>query len=92
MSFLIKENELLEKYNETCDKVKKVTKKRFNSEPVYNLKYLKAKIKSYEGKVKTNFNNDKTPKKRSQCICLSVVLIDSVLKMDRNYYPEVRRM
>ena len=49
-------------------------------------------MKSYEGKVKTNFNNDKTPNKRSQRISLSVVLIDSVLKMDRNYYPEVRRM
>ena len=35
-SFLIKDNELLEKYNEIWDKVSKVIKKGFHSEPVYN--------------------------------------------------------
>ena len=30
-------------------------KKRFNSNPVYNEKYLKAKIKSYEGKYQYKF-------------------------------------
>ena len=42
---------------------------------VYNEKYLKIKIKSYEGKVNTIFDSDKTPKEDSHCICLSVVLI-----------------
>ena len=32
MSFLIRNDELLEKYNETSDKVRKVIKKRFTSE------------------------------------------------------------
>ena len=41
ISFLIKDNELLEKYNEIWDKVSKVIKKEFDSEPVYNKKYLK---------------------------------------------------
>ena len=35
MSFLIKDNKLLEKYNEIWDKVSKVIKKGFDSEPVY---------------------------------------------------------
>ena len=42
--FLIKKDELLEKYNENWEKVKNI-KKEFGSEPVYNQKYLKAKIK-----------------------------------------------
>ena len=46
MSFLIKEDELLEKYNEIWKKVKNIIKKEFDSEPVYNEKYLKAKIKN----------------------------------------------
>ena len=29
------------------------------------------------------------PKKDFHCICLSVVLIDSVFEMDKNYYPQV---
>ena len=38
MSFLIKENELLEKYNEIWEKVKNSIKKEFDSELVYNVK------------------------------------------------------
>ena len=36
MSFLIKDNELLEKYHEIWDKVSKTIQKEFDSEPVYN--------------------------------------------------------
>ena len=44
MSFLIKNDELLGKYNEIWDKVSKVIKKGFDSESVYNEKYLKTEI------------------------------------------------
>ena len=50
MSFWIKGNELLEKYNETCVKVRNSIKKEDDSEPVKNEKYLKTKIKSYKEK------------------------------------------
>ena len=36
MSFLIKDDELLEKYNEIWEKVTDGLKKRLDSEPVYN--------------------------------------------------------
>ena len=88
-SFLIKDNELLEKYNEISDNISKVVKKGFDSEPVYNEKYLKAKIKSYERKVNINFHNDKMPKEGSHCVCLSVVLTESVFKTGKNYYSQV---
>ena len=38
MSFLIKDDELLEKYNEFCEKVKNSIKEEFDSEPVYSEK------------------------------------------------------
>ena len=41
--FLIKDHELLEKYNEIWE-IKTVSKKEFDSEPVCNEKYLRAKI------------------------------------------------
>ena len=53
---MIKDEKLLEKYNEIWEKVKNRIKKEFDSEPVYNEKYLKAKIKSYHGKINTNFS------------------------------------
>ena len=64
MSLLIKDNQLLEKYDEIWDKVSNVIKKGFDSEHVYNEKYLKSEIKSYETRVSTNFHNDKMPEKR----------------------------
>ena len=67
----------------------KSMKKEFDSEPVYNKKYLKAKIKSDNGKVNTSFRNNKIPKKGSQFICLSVILIDSVFRTEKNYYLQV---
>ena len=45
ISFLIKVDELLEKYNEIWEKVNNNSKKEFDSKPVCNEKYLKAKIK-----------------------------------------------
>ena len=70
-------------------KVKSILKKKFDSEPVYNEKYLKAKIKSYNGKINTNFHNSKIPKEVSQFIFLLVVLNDYVFRTGKNYYPQV---
>ena len=63
MSFLTKDDELLEKYNEIWEKVENSIMKGFDNEPVYNDKYLKSKIKSYNGRIKANFDNNKIPKK-----------------------------
>ena len=70
-------------------KLKLVLKKEFAKEPVYNEKCLKAKIKSYNRKIKTNFYNNKIPKEGSQFICLSIILIDSVFRAVENYYSQV---
>ena len=51
MGFLIKDDEILKIYIEFWEKVKNSIKKEFDSDPVYNQKYLKAKIKSYNGKI-----------------------------------------
>ena len=56
--FLIKNNELLEKYNKFWEIVKNSIKKEFYSEPIYKEKYLKAKIKSYNGKINTDLHNN----------------------------------
>ena len=45
---LIKDDELLEKYNEIWEKVKNSINKEFDNESLYNEKYLKAKIESFK--------------------------------------------
>ena len=82
---LIKNEKLLEKYNEIWRKVSYTIKKEFDSKPVYNEKYVETKIKSHNGKIDTNFHNNKIPKKDSQCNFLSVILIDSVYRKDKDY-------
>ena len=89
MSFLIEDKKLLEKYNKIWKKVSNIIENKFGGKPVYNEKYLKTKIKSYNEKINTNFHNNKIPIAGSQCICLSVILIDSVYRKDKSYYPQV---
>ena len=86
---MIKDDELLKQHNKIWKNVKNTIYKEFDSDPVYNKKYLKTKMKSYNGKINTNFHNNKIPKEGSQCICLSVILINSVFRTSKNYYPEM---
>ena len=87
--FLIIDDKLLEKYNELQEKLKNSFKKEFDNERVYKKKYLKAKIKSGNGKIKTNSHDSKIPKERSQFIFLSVILVDSVIKTGENFSLQV---
>ena len=58
MHFLIKDDDLLAKYNTTSDKVSADIKKEFDNEPVYNKEFLKTKVKSHCDEV-TDFYNKK---------------------------------
>ena len=60
-------SELLEKYIEIWDKVSNTIKKGFDNEPVYNEKYLRTKIKSYDVKISTHFYREETPKEGFPC-------------------------
>ena len=88
MYFLIEDDDLLEKYNTIWDKVKTDTKKEFDSEPVYNKEFFKTKIKSHSDVV-TDFYDKKLPKVESNHTCLAGISLDSALKKDDNYYPQV---
>ena len=62
MSFVIKDDALLDKYSETRDNVKNKLNMKFRSMPVYDEKYIKAKVKEFNGVIKTNFLGDEVPK------------------------------
>ena len=69
--------------------LKIASKKAFDSEQVYNEKYLKGKLKPYNGKIKKKIYNNKISKEGSQCIFLSVILINSIFKTGKIYYPQL---
>ena len=73
---------LLEKSNTIWDKVSLDVKEKFYNKPVYNNEFLKSKIKSHGDKV-TDFYDKKIH------TCLVVITLDSALKKDDIYYPQV---
>ena len=91
MSFRVKDKQLLKNYNKIWEKVEKLMKIDFESKPVYgdDDKYIKTKIKIYAGSMITNFHNKKMPKEKAPCKCLSIIMIDSVIKANKKYYPQI---
>ena len=90
MSFKISDKQLLKKYNQIWKRVEKLLKIEFDSEPVYgdSDKYIKTKIKIYAGSMITNFQSKKMPKEKAPCKCLSIIMLDSVIKAKKKYYPQ----
>ena len=71
-------------------KIEKLMKINFKSKPVYgdHNKYIKTKIKTYADSIITNFHNKKMPKEKAPLNCLSIIMIDSVIKANKKYYPQ----
>ena len=90
MSFKISDSKLLKGYNQIWKRVEKLLKIKFNSEPVYgdNDKYMQTEIKIYDGNVNTNFQGKKMPKEKVPCKVLSMIMLDSVVKAKKKYYPQ----
>ena len=72
------------------EKVKTLMNIELDSEPVYgdNGKYIKTKIKSYGDKVNTHFQGKKIPRENASYKCLSLIMLDSVIRVSKKYYPQ----
>ena len=53
-------------------------------------KIIKNKIwrKIYSGSVNTNFQVKSVPKEKTLCKCLSIIMLDSVVKAKKKHYPQ----
>ena len=89
MSFIIKDDSVFVKYDEIWNKIKKRLSINFHSMPLYDKKYIKVKVREYNGVIKTNFWVDKIPKEGLYYTCTYCICIDSVMRMRKNYYPQV---
>ena len=81
MSFLIKNSEVWEKYEDIWDVIKNKLNIKFHSEPIYENKYLKAKVREFDGSIKTNSLGNNIPKENTYYTCIACIALDSVLKM-----------
>ena len=89
MSFVIKDNYVLDKYNQIWNKVKKTLGIKFHSTPVYDEKYIKAKVSEFNGAIKSNLLGDEVPKENKHYTCIACITIDSVMRMEKKNYPQV---
>ena len=56
---------------------------KFHSLPVYDKTYLKAKVREFDGKIKTNFLGNEAPKENRHYACIACITIHSVMRMDK---------
>ena len=42
----------------------------------------------YANSIITNFLNKKIPKEKAPCKCLSIIMIDSIIRVNKKYYPQ----
>ena len=89
MSFLIKDDEVWEKYEQIWDVIKNKLGIKFHSKPIYEQKYLKAKVREFDGVIKTNFLGNDVPKENMHYTCIACITIDSVMRIDKKNHPQV---
>ena len=73
MSFFTNNNEFLERYTAMWEKISDLVNKKFDSDPIYNNKYINTKIRSYNNYIITNFcnidnKNNKLPEKNKPIV------------------------
>ena len=81
--FFIKDDELLDKYDNIWDVIKDKLGITFHSEPVYEYTYLKAKVREFDSVIKTNFLYNNMLKENMHYTCIACITIDSVLRIDK---------
>ena len=86
---MIKDDDVLDKYNEIWHKIKEELNIKFHSMPVYDKKYIKAEVREFSGVVKTNVLGDEVPKENVHYTCRVCITIDSVMRMKKKNYPQV---
>ena len=89
MYFFDRDDEVLDKKNKIWGVIKKMSKTKFHSEPVYDEKYLKTKVIEFDGVIKTKFLGNGVPKENMHYTCIACITIDSVIKMEKKNYPQL---
>ena len=81
--FFIKDDQVWDKYDKIWDVIIDKLGIKFQSEPVHEYKYLKAKVREFDGAIKTIFLGNGLPKENMLYTCIACITIDSVLRIDK---------
>ena len=88
MSFLADHDAIL-KYNTIWKKVKKLLCVEFDSQTFYDEKYIKTRVNTFVDKVITKFTDNEMSKGIIFIVCIAAICVDSVIKLEKENYPQV---
>ena len=83
LSFFITNDKVWEKHENIWDLIKSKLDIKFHSESIYEQKYLKAKLREFDGVIKTSFLGNDTAKENIHYTSIACITIDSVMRMDK---------
>ena len=89
MSFKIRDKSAYLEYNEIWKKIKKTLNIKLHSQTIYDDKYIKTKVKAFDGVIDTHISDNKIPKEGNHYICIAAMRIDSILKVNKKNYPQI---
>ena len=73
------------------DVIKNKLSIEFHSEPIYEQKYLKAKVSEFDDVIKINFLGNDMPKENMDYTYTACIAVDSVLKIDKKNHSQIQR-
>ena len=71
--FLPQMSEVWDKFDEIWDAIKNKLGIKFHSEPVYEYRYLKAKVRKFDGVIKTNSLGNDMPRENMHYTCIASI-------------------
>ena len=89
MSFWIKDDEAWNRYDEIWYVIKDKLGMEFHSKPVYENKYLKAKVREFDGTIKTKFWGNDMPKENMYYTYIACITTDSVMNFGKRNHLQV---
>ena len=73
MPFLIADEDVYLKYSEIWNKIKKLLGVKLHSQPIYDDKYIKAKVKTFNSIINTLCSGIEIPRERNHYICIAAI-------------------
>ena len=83
MSFKIEDEDVYIKYNQIWNEIKDLLNVRLHCEPIYDDKYIKNKVKTFNEMINALFTENKILRQKVHYVCIAAICIDSVLRADK---------
>ena len=86
---MIKDGDVLDKYNEIWGLIQEKLNNKFHSILAYDETLIKDKVREFDSKTKTNILGGKVPEENMHLICIASITLDSVMRIEKKNYPQV---